>query len=42
MLISKGADMNVKDNQGNSPLDLADANGRTEIVELLKKHGAKE
>jgi len=41
-LISKGADLNAKNNRGQTTLDIATNRGHTEIVELLKKHGAKE
>jgi len=41
-LITAGADLNAEDNEGRTPSDLAEQRGHTEIVELLKKHGAKE
>ena len=41
-LISDGADVNTKDNKGRTPLRWAKNSGHTEIVELLRKHGAKE
>ena len=41
LLISKGAEVNVKNNAGQTPLDLAKQREHTEIVELLKQHGAK-
>ena len=37
-----GADINTKNKDGYTALDLARDKGHTEIVELLKKHGAKE
>ncbi len=40
-LIVKGADVNAKNNQGKTPLQVAKEKGHTEIVELLRKHGAK-
>jgi ankyrin repeat protein len=42
LLIAKQADVNAKDNDGHTPLWLAKYRGRDEIVDLLRKHGAKE
>jgi len=46
MLIKKGADVNAKIKSGIyaswTPLDLASSMGQTEIVKLLKEHGAEE
>jgi ankyrin repeat protein len=41
ILINQGANVNKRDNHGNSPLDIAKYRGHTEIVELLKQAGAK-
>jgi pectate lyase len=41
-LITKGADVNAEDKWGRTPLQVAKDKGHTEIVELLRKHGAKE
>ena len=41
MLIKNGADVNVINKAGQSPLDLAKSHGYNEIIELLKKYGAK-
>ena len=41
-LISKGADVNAKDDNGHISLWYAQDKGHTEIVELLRKHGVKE
>jgi ankyrin repeat protein len=42
LLISKGANVNAKDGNRRTPLYYAKEQRHTEIVELLKKHGAKE
>jgi 26S proteasome non-ATPase regulatory subunit 10 len=42
LLITKGADVDAKANEGKTSLLLAMEKGHTEIVELLCKHGAKE
>jgi cytohesin len=42
LLVSSGADINVKDKDGRTPLSYAIERGHTEVVELLRKHGAKE
>jgi len=42
MLIAKGADVNARTDKGQTPISLARERGHTEIVELLRKHGAKE
>ncbi len=45
LLIGKGADVNAKVEfgsfQGKTPLDAANNRSRTEIVNLLRKHGGK-
>ncbi len=41
-LIQEGADVNLKAKEGTTALSLAAALHRKEIVDLLKKHGAKE
>jgi ankyrin repeat protein len=41
LLIAKGADVNAKDDNGATPLDLAVKYQRTEIADLLRKHGGK-
>ena len=41
-LISKGADVNYKDCDGNTPLSVARKEKRPELIEMLIKNGAKE
>ncbi len=41
LLIAKGADVNVKTEDGLTPLDRAIKYKRTETADLLRKHGAK-
>lgn len=42
LLIAAGADVNAKDIYGHTPLWHAQDIKRTEVVELLLKHGARE
>ncbi|MGB2866682.1 MAG: ankyrin repeat domain-containing protein [Sedimentisphaerales bacterium] len=42
VLLAKGADASMKSNAGRTALDLAKEKNHSDIVELLKKHGAKE
>ena len=42
LLISEGADMNVKCSNQNTPLDVAIKYKRTEIAVILRKHGARQ
>ncbi len=42
LLIAKGANVKARDGAGRTPLWYAQDEGHTEIVELLRKHGAKE
>ncbi len=41
LLISKGADVNAKDDGGDTPLDLTILRKQPEIADLLRKHGGK-
>jgi len=42
LLIARGADVNVKDKEGQTALSLAIRNNMPEIVEILREAGAKE
>ena len=42
LVLEAGVDVNLKDNKGKIPLQLAREKGHTEIVELLRKHEAEE
>ncbi|MFC1794874.1 hypothetical protein ACFL3Q_14965 [Planctomycetota bacterium] len=42
VLLTKGANANLKSKGGHTALDLAREKNQTDVVELLKKHGAKE
>ena len=42
LLIAKGADVNVPDNQGLTPLAMAKQGKHTEVVNVLRQHGAVE
>jgi len=41
-LLAKAVDTNAQEESGKTPLAVAANQGHTEIVELLRKHGAKE
>jgi ankyrin repeat protein len=40
-LLAKGAEVNAKDNNGKTPLDVAPQKCRHEVMALLREHGAK-
>lgn len=42
LLLGKGADLKAREEKGKIPLAVANEEGHTEIVELLRKYGAKE
>ncbi|MHA1938945.1 MAG: ankyrin repeat domain-containing protein, partial [Candidatus Thorarchaeota archaeon] len=42
LLVARDAEVDAKDTRGRTPLDLANQRGHTEIVDLLRQHGAKE
>jgi ankyrin repeat protein len=41
LLLDKKADVNMKDADGETPLDEAEEQGNKEIIELLRQHGGK-
>ena len=41
LLIANGADVNAKDDNGETSLNWAIFKGKTEIADLLRKHGGK-
>jgi len=41
LLIANGADVNAKDDVGDTPLDMAIGLEQPETVDLLRKHGGK-
>ena len=41
LLIAEGADVNVKDEDGDTPLDWANKRNQTATTGLLRKHGGK-
>ena len=41
LLIAEGADVNVKNDEGETPIDMAIRLKRTEAIDLLRKHGDK-
>jgi ankyrin repeat protein len=41
LLIAEGADVNAKDDDGDTPLDQAILDKQTETADLLRKHGGK-
>jgi ankyrin repeat protein len=41
LLVAKGADVRARDTTGNTPLRIAETNGYTEIVELLRRGATK-
>ena len=41
LMFSKGANINIRDNSGRTPLDMAEAGGHTELVSYLIGKGAK-
>ena len=41
LLLEKGANINAKNNHGNTPLHLAAIHGMTEVIRVLLNHGAK-
>ncbi len=41
MLLAKGGDLNVRNNSGKTPLDVAEASGNAELAKFLQQQGAK-
>ena len=41
LLIAKGADVNAKDEDGETPLDATSVFNKTETADALRKHGGK-
>ena len=41
ILVEAGADVNAKNRDGKTPLDLAHKNKHRDVEKLLRKHGAK-
>jgi ankyrin repeat protein len=42
LLLANKAEVNAKDNRGNTPLHLAAAKGHKDVAELLRQHGGQE
>lgn len=42
LLIARGANVNLKDTYGSTPMEHADNGGHDDIVALLREHGARE
>ena len=42
LLLAKKADVNIKDDDGKTPLTIATENGHKEVADQLRKVGAKE
>ena len=42
MLLNENADVNVKNDKGETALKAAEKAGKTDVVEVLRQHGAKE
>jgi ankyrin repeat protein len=40
--MAKGADVNARNQEGDNPLLIAKTKGHKELVELFRKHGAKQ
>ena len=42
LLLNKGAEINAKNNDGQTPLFVASRYGHMDVVELLRRHGGHE